>query len=654
MHLIVFTVLRLGFFVYFAADGDFPFSDLIQAFYLGARFDLRLSLLLTLPLLIFAWKGLSPLASNLARNIWSLIYTLFAHVWLLFYFFDFGYYGYLGSRINMSILSFLSNPDIAFGMMWDSYPLVWIMLGFYLLLIAYFFIAKMWLFSPLQSPWQPKWVRWGKPIAFACLFVVGVHGRVGQYPLRWSEAFFSPHHFLSHLALNPLLYFIDTADFTQQKGYDVQKTKQVYPIISDYLKISQPDPEKLNFIRKVKALQNKNYNVVVIVMESLALSKTNLMDNPLNPTPYLEQIALDNYWFSNYYSPTEGTARNMFGIMTAIPDVTKVETSTRNPFVVDQNLIINAFKNYKKYYFLGGSASWANIRGIFSHNIKDINIIEEGSFEKSTMDVWGISDLDLFIEAHKTFKKWKPSDKPFVAMIQAASFHRPYDIPADAKGFKKEKHDLEKLKEAGFYSIEQYNSLKFTDYSLGYFFQLAKNSKYYENTIFVITGDHGLPSDKGKNVSPGRDQLNLEKFHVPLVFVNKHIFPEAKKDERPAGHMDIMTTIASLVGVNHENTTLGRNLFDQRYDNERYAFMYNYYSEVGEYGLVNGELYYRFDDVKKGQLYQFDSVDPLKDVKEEYPDEYLRMQAVAEAIYESSRYLLYHNQKERPKTHSSL
>ncbi|MCU0720847.1 MAG: sulfatase-like hydrolase/transferase [Pirellula sp.] len=102
--------------------------------------------------------------------------------------------------------------------------------------------------------------------------------------------------------------------------------------------------------------------------------------------------------------------------------------------------------------------------------------------------------------------------KPFFAVIQAASFHRPYTIPKDAKDFQLVDVPTTKLKEGGFYSLEQLKSLRFSDYSLGYFFSLAQKSKYYKNTLFVITGDHGLPDDGGVNLAAGEESIKKKKM----------------------------------------------------------------------------------------------------------------------------------------------
>ena len=142
---------------------------------------------------------------------------------------------------------------------------------------------------------------------------------------------------------------------------------QHYEQIATYLGVDNLNPEILSFKRNVPAtpmFKNKP-NVVVIVMESMAFLKTNIGGHPQNPTPEIERLANSGLLFSEYYVPSEGTARSMFCLVTGVPDVTSYKTSSRNPLIVNQNTFINAFSEYEKYYFIGGSANWGEIRGTF-------------------------------------------------------------------------------------------------------------------------------------------------------------------------------------------------------------------------------------------------------------------------------------------------
>ncbi len=105
-------------------------GELVQAIWVGFRFDLRLSVLITLPIiwafLIPHWNLLTvPILQKLSQ-----IYLAIAVVGTVFFYgFDLGNYSYLGHRMDVSTLRLLENPIIAMEMAWESYPIVWIVLG---------------------------------------------------------------------------------------------------------------------------------------------------------------------------------------------------------------------------------------------------------------------------------------------------------------------------------------------------------------------------------------------------------------------------------------------------------------------------------------------------------------------------------------------
>jgi hypothetical protein len=61
-----------------------------------------------------------------------------------------------------------------------------------------------------------------------------------------------------------------------------------------------------------------------------------------------------------------GTARSVFANISGLIDTQTFKTATQNPLIVNQNTLVNAFTDYQKLYFLGGSANWGNIRGLIT------------------------------------------------------------------------------------------------------------------------------------------------------------------------------------------------------------------------------------------------------------------------------------------------
>ena len=81
------------------------------------------------------------------------------------------------------------------------------------------------------------------------------------------------------------------------------------------------------------------------------------------------------------------------------------------------------------------------------------------NINRSRVDVWGISDLDLFREGN-TILDNRVSSSPSFTIIQTAGNHRPYTIPSDDSGFEIKQVEKSVLKAAGFKSEEQYNAVR--------------------------------------------------------------------------------------------------------------------------------------------------------------------------------------------------
>src|SRR5690606_16414691 len=120
-----------------------------------------------------------------------------------------------------------------------------------------------------------------------------------------------------------------------------------------------------------------------------------------------------------------------------------------------------------------------------------------------------------------------------------------FTIPTERHGFELVDLPKEQVADGGFISLEELNSLRFSDFSLGHYFKLAEQSAYYDNTIFVVLGDHGLPDRKARHVAAGLKAHGIERFHVPLLIVWKNkIKPQILNEI--ASEVDVLPTVVSL------------------------------------------------------------------------------------------------------------
>src|SRR5690606_15035802 len=143
--------------------------------------------------------------------------------------------------------------------------------------------------------------------------------------------------------------------------------------------------------------------------------------------------------------------------MSGVPDVSRSETATRNPLITKQRSLINDLPGYHKLYTIGGNSGWANMNALVRQSIDGVQLYEEGYWKSKNVDVWGISDLDLFKETDQLLRAL-PDDEPFFAYIQTAGNHRPFTIPAENDGFEVIDRPLAEVQAAGSRSVEQYNA----------------------------------------------------------------------------------------------------------------------------------------------------------------------------------------------------
>lgn len=640
-NMLIFTFFRAIFWMLFRSTApEVSGSELLWALYLGFRFDLRLSLLICLPVLALSWIPLLNFVRfSLAKRIW-LIYLVAMEVFIvLMYFVDLGHYDYLHDRLNANSAEHILPLGIALRMVWETYPVLPGIIALFLFAVGYGWVVNRAALGKLELDGKPfrKWVKVATVGIAVVLYGLGLHGKLSQYPLRWSEAYFSTNSFVSALSLNPILYFFDTRAY-RRVSFSEEEVRKYYPMMADLLGVEHPDANTLNFSRNVrpeKRLPGRP-NIVLILLESFAGFKVGALGNRLNPTPHFDSIARNSLFFRNFFVTRPPTARAVFTVMFGIPDIHDPHSASRNPLLVRQHTIVNALDGYKKMYLLGGSASWGNIRGILAHNIKGLEIYEEGDFSTLPDDAWGISDLHLFEEANRILRV---QDKPFFALIHTAGNHRPYTIPRDKRDFIELTEDEQKLKENGFDSSKDYNGMRFLDYSLGLFFKLASKEDYFKKTIFCMFADHGTVA----NEQIAWDKLSLTSHHVPFVIYAPGFFSEGRAIDTTGSLVDTLPTLFGLAGIPYQNKTLGRDLLVERPKEKHVAYIDSIYR-----GVLDDDFLLLIDPRGEERLYRYRSNSPLVDVKDQNGKRAEEMAQLFQAIRETSKYLLFHNRPADP------
>jgi phosphoglycerol transferase MdoB-like AlkP superfamily enzyme len=557
---------------------------------------------------------------------------------LFFFGADFGNFSYNHTRINASALNFAEDPAISFKMLWQSYPMVWLVSA---LVIAVVLLSKLFKHTHIVTTkrnlqentiYKKRWHAGAIILLLWCLF-----GVFSFHPLKWKDAFELNDNFKSYVALNPLQNFFTTLQF-RKPSFDDEKAKEYFPIIADFLQLDSENIRNKNYSRDIspnsKSLESRP-NVVLVICESFSMYKSSMSGNPLNTTPYFKQMCDSGIFFNRCFSPTFGTARGVFGIVTGIPDVQLSKFSTRNPAAIHQHTIINSFEDYNKLYFLGGNSDFNNFEGLIK-NINGVKIYQEGSFKSKPLNVWGISDKNLFLEAENIFNEQK---KPFFAIVQTADNHRPYSIPREDSDFVKRVVNEDTLHKYGFESLQEFQSFCYTDYCFKTLIENAKKQSWFNNTIFVFVGDHGVEGETSAMYPDAWDKGSLSDEHIPLLFYAPQLLTPQTRHEI-VSQIDLLPTLAGMLHQPYTNTTLGRDVLNSK--NKRDAAFIIHHDE-GNIGVVTDNYYFVKNlRITKEELMPVNSNTLLLDQKQKDSVKN-NLSELTSAIYETAKWMLVNN-----------
>lgn len=637
IFLFIFTVFRCVTYLAFKPR-NFSFGDMLPSFLMGIRYDLRwVSIILSPVVIISLFPQFSPFYSKRNKKLWTWYLVVITFIVFFFFAADFGSFSYNQTRLDAGAMNFAEDFAIAMQMMWQTYPMLWLLLG---LVVAVLFFR--WMYH--KSHWRVVSQTDGLGIPYrrkffiitALLLTVFIYGSVSLTPLTWKQCFSFRDSFKSYLALNPLQNFFATLKFRRPE-FNEKKARAAFPLMRKWMQL--PAQNDFSYRRIVQpgsnAIESKP-NIVLVQCESFSMYKSTMSGNPLNSTPYFDSLANQGIFFERCFTPHFSTARGLFAILFGIPDAQMYKFSSRNPLALGQHTIINNFEDYSKHYFLGGDPEFNNFRGLLK-NIDGLQMHTEENFKRPKVNVWGISDKDLFREANEVFKK---ETKPFFAYIQTSDNHRPFMIPEPDTDFEKLTVDIDILRKYGFSSPDEFNSFRYADYCFKKFLEAAQKEEYFHNTIFVFVGDHGVAGNARAIYPAAWTDQRLTDEHVPLLFYAPYLLEPQKRSE-VVSQIDVLPTVAGMVQQPYVNTTLGRDLLDTTKKNN-YAFITN---TAGEIGMVTDEFYFTTNiNYPEEQMFPIRYSNPLY-TKKQLDSIQHDLSLFTSAYFETARYMIMNNKK---------
>lgn len=397
------------------------------------------------------------------------------------------------------------------------------------------------------------------------LLFTGARSSLGHRPFNPSNVSFSQDFLLNDLGLNSLYSVAYSAYRMRDEGnpaklYGNMDRKRVFSLVSEEtgVKIEDLKSPLRKFIESSGA-DGKKKNIVIILEESLGAEFVERLGGE-NLTPELEKLSTQGIWFEKLYATGTRSVRGIEAVISGFPptpgrSVVKLGKSQTGFFTIADFLSDNG---YSTSFIYGGDSDFDNMKRFFLGNGFE-KIIDEKDYESPQFrSTWGVSDNDLFVKAHEYFSE--NQDRPFFSLIFTSSNHSPFEVPDMPEGFYPETGKSVK------------NAVKYADYALGKFFERAKKSNYWENTVFLVVADH--------NSRVYGDQLiPVERFRIPGLIIGGGIKPDIYK--KTASQIDLPPSLLSIAGLSGYTPMPGNNIFGSREKNFSGRAVLQFYKNQG-------------------------------------------------------------------------
>ena len=289
-------------------------------------------------------------------------------------------------------------------------------------------------------------------------------------------------------------------------------------------------------------------NLVFIIVEGLGRNFSGPGARLGSFTPFLDELAGRSLYFENFLSGqgrTFGVLSTVFGSLpfgenglAALGDKTPRHASI---------LSVLKAQGYRLKFYSGSNLDFDN-EGKFLRQEGVEQFVSERDYGPPSQrsNDWGYADGELVDMALR--REAKDAQAPAVTIIQTTSMHDPFTFPDKPRYLEKVGQRLAQLGIApnanpGYAAQREiFASILYTDDALRRYFDGAKKLPGYDNTIFVITGDHRLPELPM--------DTRIERYHVPLI-VYSPLLKQARAIKSVSSQFDIAPSLLAYLSNNH-------------------------------------------------------------------------------------------------------
>ncbi|MCL2246041.1 MAG: LTA synthase family protein [Lentimicrobiaceae bacterium] len=469
---------------------------------------------------------------------------------------DIGLYADWGTRLSTQIIPALEHPEGMLACV-TNLQLVVLLLIEIGIVIGFVFLYSFF-FKKHKKQDKLEWWNVFVLLIYGALLIIPMRGGVQLTPLNFSRVFFSSKLYANHVAVNPYWAFSKRLihNESEVKKIAFMEQHQCDSIIQNA--ISEPQKTIPIFI---KPNSKKPVNVILIVLESFSNKVIEPLGGAPEVAPHFNKLAQEGILFSNFYATGNRSDKGIAALLAAYPALVGSYSILYFPEKIKHLDYLSQYftkNDYKTHFYYAGEVDFYNTKSLILQSNYD-DIVSVHNFPASErQQKWGVPDAPFY---KKVLEDMSHFSTPFFLVTYNISSHPPYDIP--------------ELKERTYE-----NAISYSDKCLGGFIAQLKTTTLWDNTLIIITSDHGTRAFKNSSIS------DMITYQIPMLWTGG-VIDTAFINENIGMQSDLTATLVQQLGWKSAPHPFSKNLFG----NHSYALYFN----TDGYGFVSPELAYHYD-----------------------------------------------------------
>ncbi|GAB6930272.1 LTA synthase family protein [Paenibacillus sp. JCM 10914] len=354
-------------------------------------------------------------------------------------------------------------------------------------------------------------------------------------------------------------------------------------------------------------------HVLIVQMESLQNFPIGLSVSGQELTPVMNQLVEEGLYFPHIFQQIGqgNTSDAEFAVNTSIypTGATAMSTGFGSRELPGLPRLLNQMDYFTSTYHVNDVKFWDRSKLYPALDFQ--KYYDKPYFNNDQYNEFGPSDEELFRVGMEHLLELDEQDQSVYAHYITVSNHSPFHVKEE---FAKMTVPAEL---EGTHLGHYLQSVNYSDYALGKLIDALKENGLWDNTLLVVYGDHFGINPVEANAEMISSSLKIpyheqiSRFNIPLIM---HVpgIEESLVVERVGGQVDILPTIANLLGISLEQeefTAFGQDLLNIDHN----LIGMRYYLPTGSF-FNDDILFVPGDGFEDGTAVSLETMQPVEDI----------------------------------------